>query len=163
MDTSDRIDYINYYFYMEDRPSYRELAKELGISTNALKQFIYRHRAEIPKIRTGWTQHELTTLKKYYRRYSNEEVARLLGRTPDAVQQKAAELGLRRHHDHSDLIKRMRKLDTANMTVPEIAEELDTAQRFVRHCLRHYKLSFKRQPNSYKEVCRMALRRIWKN
>ena len=163
MNLADKIDYINHYFYMEDRPSYKELAKELEISVGALKQFIYRHREEIPYTRRGWTESEVRILKQYYRRCPNKQVATLVDRTPAAVQQKAAELGLRKFHDHKDLAKRMRELDTANMTIPEIVEALDTAPRFVRHCIRHHKLPFKRQPNSYKEVCRMALKRIWKN
>ena len=43
-----------------------------------------------------WTREDVRALKKIFRNSSNSEVATILGRTPKAVERKAAKLGLKK-------------------------------------------------------------------
>lgn len=46
------------------------------------------------KTGVDWTKEEIRTLKALFRNSSNAEVAATIGRTPKAVERKAAKLGL---------------------------------------------------------------------
>lgn len=59
------------------------------------KKIIERRKAMSAKRQgTDWTKADVSVLRKQYRNNSTSEVARMLQRTPKAVERKASKLGL---------------------------------------------------------------------
>lgn len=50
--------------------------------------------AKVNRNKTEWTKEDIRVLRKFFRNSSNEEVAKMLNRTPKAVERKASKLKL---------------------------------------------------------------------
>lgn len=137
-----------------------ELAKKLGRSEIAVTRRLWSLR--LLKVRK-WTRKEDTILTKLYATKKDEEIARKIGRTKSAIQQRARKLGLVKNLEvmeeirHEAAMKGAEKrgwnwteeddeklvsLFKQGKTVKEISKELDRTLSSVRYRLGKYNLKY---------------------
>lgn len=133
--------YLEYLLLYGSETSYKEAAKFLGRTENAVKlkaSKIMKFNKQIDKRRGHWSEKEDDFLRSCFQNVSYKDMARLLGRTLSAVQCRISELNLRKQFNPIDFKDEIIDMIGNGMNSKEIAKELNMTRDAVYYfCYRN--------------------------
>lgn len=142
--TEDEEDYLRHYLADTEVIGYKEASEFLGRSVESIrnKAWLMRKYEELPKLHKDWTEKRTKFLIKYYPAREAKWIARYIGMTTNAVNNKARELKLRKSSSPRQFA-RIEPLAKQGLTRKEIAAQIGITYRSVEEYIRKNKIPCK--------------------
>lgn len=153
--TNDEDIYLERFLYDNSEGTYRDIAKFLGRTVNAVKNRSVRLRDKnknIGIVQKRWTDKEITYLKNTYTSLPTKKIAEHLNRSEPSVIIKANSLGIYKLKRVRDYDSEIRELAKQGLWQSEIARQLSLPRRSVAAYITKCGIQCGEPPENYRKM-----------